>query len=36
MSTDEAQAGHCRAQFPTELQSWQRYADDKGICCILQ
>ena len=30
----EAHAGHCSAQFPIQLQSWQRYAVDNGICCI--
>ena len=32
INTSEAQAGHCLAQFPTELQSWQRYAELSGMC----
>jgi len=31
--TSLAQAGHCLDEFPMALQSWQRYADFKGICC---
>ena len=31
--TSLAQAGHCLDEFPIALQSWQRYADFKGICC---
>jgi hypothetical protein len=32
--TDEAHAGHCLEQFPTQLQSWQRYAEERGMCSI--
>jgi hypothetical protein len=31
----EAQAGQCVAEFPTQSQSWQRYADVKGMYCSI-
>lgn len=34
MRTVDAHAGHCSAQFPTQLQSWQRYAEESGMYCI--
>lgn len=35
MRTSQAQAGHCCEEFPTQLQSGQRYAEAKGICCMV-
>jgi hypothetical protein len=34
MRTVDAHAGHCHAQLPTQLQSWQRYAEARGMYSI--